>query len=129
MVFHQIEVPRERLMQDSHHTDSSNTTEGSLADSDLEEASPVPQYEMTQNIKTVRDLWREYTIGLDDATVPFKRKHPAVRDLRLNFGAKWRRKENDRRFLIAKSLRSQSIEGLRPGPQLKYWFIHKIVVL
>lgn len=104
---------RNSVVPNSRNTpESSQVVELNQVSSNSEDDALVPIYEMNRNIRTVNDLWREYTIGLDDAIGSGRRRLPAVRDLEMQFGTKWRSKEKDRRFFNRRKIIYQEVERM-----------------
>ena len=52
--------------------------------------SDVPRFRQSWSLKSVNEVWLEYTTGIDGC--------PAVKDLEHSYGTSWRKAEADRRF-------------------------------
>ena len=76
-----LEVPEQDLRSQS--STSSTTPVMSALD-------PVPRYQTSRAISSVRELWEEWDIGLHG--------QPSVRDLERRYHAKWRSSAAERKF-------------------------------
>ena len=78
---------RDPRAEDSY---SPSTSAGVNASLQLDPAAAPPPYKMARYVRTVADLWREWTEGLGS--------NPAVRRLEEAYGARWRTSQSERMF-------------------------------
>ena len=74
------------------------------AENDTSTSSELPCYKMSRSICTVKDLWREWTVGIAGGQ--------AVKDLEAKWGTKWRSNSTETRFFNRRRKILKKVEQL-----------------
>jgi hypothetical protein len=64
----------------------------------------IPSYALSRNLTTVHEVWTEYSCGIGC--------NPAVKDLEITFGTKWRKAPKEQRYFCRRSILYHKIQQL-----------------